>query len=570
MSESNIELLGKMAQSGMNAAIPKFGSIALPVSEYNAASLKKWADECKRLNLAFVPLFNWWSVNEATWIKHYNPVVTDSGKVLEKTPCPYTQDYWDRSITPRFVAISQVFQEGEIAAVGVDMEMYGAELKDYEGGCYCDVCFARYLQAKGLSGGLPAPADRARAIEEADELDAYHAVQREAARTFAVACREAVHQGRPGLRLGVIQLDKPVPLQQGIALGFGTPDLPVLCLTGETYSTGYTPYIASVQEMFRAMGAFVDLVVGIWQSRFSPANIAEQLYHSAHDSCGYWIYTMQTFENPDYHPLPETPEKYWAAIGQANSELDRLGEDINYQTSLPMRPFEPPPLPLPWSGFHMYDLIARSTTALPMPAAWLRKTNWIYFYAEQGDRIEFEMSRVQIGSYIDLPSIGMVSPTGMHLAEGTAKQDRPIVLQSVAPETGVYGLVVESGDSVADISRNSHPYAVHIPQPAGAKFVTKIPVLFVALSPDGDTIEFEFVTENSAESVKGTVFAENGLELWSGVVEGPTKISLEKPTGTFVQLRFEKLPDHLFEDVSVRGGQGILPFAATDPAGLLQ
>ncbi|MCM3901961.1 MAG: hypothetical protein ND866_09670 [Pyrinomonadaceae bacterium] len=569
MSESNIILLERMAQVGMNAAITKFGGIAAPVSEYNAAFLKKWADECKRLNLAFVPVFNWWSVDDATWLKNYNHVVTESGKGLDNTPCPYTQDFWDRSIAPRFVAISQALGEGTIAAVGVDMEMYGAESLGYEGGCYCDICFARYLQAKGRSGGIPAPVDRGRIIRDANELDAYQAVQREAARAFAVTCREAVHKVRPGLRLGVMHLDQPIPVQQGLALGFGTADLPVFCLTERTYSSGYTPYIVSVQESFRMMGAFVDLLVGISQSRFSPANIAEQLYYSAHDSYGYWVYTMETFEMPDYHPLPGTPEEHWAVIRQANLELDRLGEDGNYQTSLSMRPFEPPPFPLPWSDFHMYDLIARSGTTSPMPGVWLRNTNWVYFYAKQGDRIEFEMTGFQIGTYRDLPSLGIVSPNGMYLAEGTAKKDQPVVIQTVATETGVYGLVIESGFSAAEISKSSHPYAVHIAQPVGARFVTKLPLLFVALSPETATIEFEFLTYNSAEAVKGSVLAENGAELWSGVVEGPTKISLTKPTGTLVQLRFEQLPDHLLEDVIVRGGQGVLPFAATNPAGLL-
>jgi hypothetical protein len=569
MNESNIKLLERMAQAGMNAAIPKFGSIAAPVRESSTAMLRKWADECKRLNLAFVPLINWWSVYDATWLENYNPVVTDSGKVLENTPCPYTRDFWDRSITPRLVAVSQALGEGDIAAVGIDMEMYGAEIADYTGGCYCDGCFSRYLQAKGRSGALPAPADRGRIIKEADELDAYQAVQREAARTFAAACREAFHKVRPGIRLAVLHLDQPIPLQEGLALGLGTPGLPVFCLTEKTYSNGYTPYIALAQESFREMGAFVDLLVGISQSRFSPANIAEQLYYSAHDSYGYWVYTMETFEMLDYHPLPGTPEEHWAGIEEANRELDRLGKDGNYQTSLRMRSFEPPPFPLPWSGFQMYDLVPRPGVPSSFPGAWLRKANWVYFYARQGDSIEFEMTRVQVGTYPDLPSIGMVSPTGVFLGEGTAKMDQPVVLQALAPETGVYGLVVESGGSAAVITRASHPYAVHIAQPLGARFVTTLSPLFVALSPDAATIGFEFVTETSAEAVKGTVFSESGAQLWSGVVEGPTKISLDRPAGTLVEIRFEQLPDHLMDDVHVRGGQGVLPFAATDPAGLL-
>jgi hypothetical protein len=163
----------------------------------------------------------------------------------------------------------------------------------------------------------------------------------------------------------------------------------------------------------------------------------------------------------------------------------------------------------------------------------------------------------------------MISPAGTRLDEGTAKKDRPAVLQTVAPETGVYGLVVVAGAGAAEMTKSSHPYAVRIASPSYAGFVTRLPLLFVALSHDAAAIEFEFETGNSFEAAKGTVIAENGAELWSGVVEGYTKVRIDRPAGTFVELKFERLPGHVFEDVRVRGVKGVLPFAATDPAGLL-
>jgi len=570
MSVSDIKLLFWMSQNGMNAAIPKFGSIEFPVTGSSADMLRRWADECKRRNLAFMPVFNWWGRHEARWLMDYNHVVTESGRILGKTPCPYTQDFWDRSIIRRIVAIGQALEGRPVAAVLIDMEMYGAENRNYEGGCYCDICFARFNQAKGRLGRLPAPSARGRIIKEANELDAYRAVQREAARTFAAACREAVHKVRPGLRLGVLWLDQAIPLEQGIALGFGTPDLPVVCLTERNYSNGHTPYIVSVQESFRKMGAFVDLLVGIWQSKFPPANIPEQLYHCAHDSYGYWIYTMETFERPGYHPLPGTPEEHWSAIRKANMELDKLGENGRYKTALRIRQFEPPPFPLPWSDFRKYDLASRPGSVSPMPVVWLRGTNWIYFFAKKNDTIAFEVTRKQIGRYGDIPRIGLVSPAGTHLAEGTAKRYRSAVVGAIATETGVYGLVVVAGAVAAEVTKASHPYAVHIDaQYGGAGFVDRLPLLFVALSPDAAAIEFEFLTENSDEAVKGTVLAENGAEIWSGVVEGPTKIRIDNPPGTRLQLQFAGLPGHTFEDVKIRGVKGVLPFAAPDPAGLL-
>lgn len=568
MGGKNFKVLGKMAQNGMNAAIPSFGSIPEPIPEFHAALLRKWADECSRRNLAFMPAIYWWGGDEARRFKYYNHVVTEKGQYLANTPCPYTRDFWDRCITPRFLAVCRAVGGRPLAAVCVDMEMYGGDHTGYERGCYCDGCFARYLQAKGLPGKLPAPADRGKTIKEAGELDRYQAVQREAARTFAVACREAVHKARPGLRLGALHLDHAIPILQGIALGFGTPDLPVFCLTEKTYWNGHTTYIASAQESFRKSGAFVDLLVGIWQSRFPPENIAEQLYHCAQDSNGYWIYTMETFEKPDYHPLAGAPEEYWAGIRKANLELDKMEADANFRTALRIRPFKAPPPPLPYDQFHKYDLFPPSGKKLPVPSVRIRGTNWIYFHAMRGDRIEFEATQVQIGANDDSTRVGLMSPTGGGLAEITVMKDRPAVLRAVAPVTGIYGIVVVAGAGAAEMTRTSHPYAVHIASPGLAGFVTRLPLLYVVPSPDADRIEFEFETDSGLEAVKGTVLAENGAELWAGVVGGRMKAAIDKPAGSLVVLKFERLPGNRVAGVRVRGVKGVLPFAATDPAGL--
>jgi hypothetical protein len=82
------------------------------------------------------------------------------------------------------------------------------------------------------------------------------------------------------------------------------------------------------------------LVLGIWQDKFSPENLAEQYYHCAKDSAGYWIYSVGSLSSvipPWYSPkkvkekaLPFPKDNYWQAITLANKELDKLSTDPNY------------------------------------------------------------------------------------------------------------------------------------------------------------------------------------------------------------------------------------------------
>jgi hypothetical protein len=206
-----------------------------------------------------------------------------------------------------------------------------------------------------------------------------------------------------------------------------------------------------------------------------------------------------------------------------------------------------------------------------MPAARLRGTNWLYFYANKDENIEFEIVWQRVANYTDPVRIGLVSPTGTHLNEGTATKDQSFLLQTAAPMNGVYGLVVMSvnGANAAYIVKVSHHYTVHIAHPRGAGFVYKLPPLFVSVVRNAAAVELEFVTDGGVEAVLGTVLANNGLKLWSGVIDGPTKVRIDKPVGSYLELRFDKIPGRTFEDIGVRGLQGVFPFVATHPAGLL-
>jgi hypothetical protein len=575
MSASNISLLPRMSQVGMNAALPKFNISTSLLSIDSIAALRQWAGQCARLGLLFMPVFNWWDATQGQNLTNYNHVVTDSGAVLANTPCPYNQSFWDNWVTPRLLSLIQAVADLPLNAVLIDMEMYNVESTEYNRGCYCDQCYTRYMKAKGLSGPLPAPAARNGIVNSAGDLAFYESLQREAVHSYATALRQAAQKLYPGLRLGALQLDSTIPLQQGIALGFGTPALPVYCLTERTYETGYTPYIASTKNSFSNLGAYVDLLVGIWQSRFPTANIPEQLYYSAHDSHGYWIYTMETFANPDYQPLPGTLDQGWSAIQAADQELDKLAANPNYLTALQIRPIAPPPLPLDWSGFVNLNLLPSSSSKKapnPMPVARLRETNWYYFYAVKGDNIEFELTWRQVGNYTDPVRGGMISPAGIKLADGSSTNGSPFSIKTVAAETGVYGLVTMAGGGNAngvDITRASHPYVIYTGSKSGALFYSVVPPLYVSVIPNVTQVDLQFSTQNTAESVKGTVLAKDGSQLWSGVVNGPTQVLINNPGASPLQIRFDQILGFNLGAIWVKTVNGVMPFVASDPSALL-
>lgn len=572
MSASNIDLLPQMAQAGMNAAIPKF-DLKAPLTDDVVAKLCRWAEKANEYNLAFMPVINWWGASHVKYLPGYSPVVTDSGTVLVNTPCPYTEAFWEKWVIPRMASLAESIGNRPIGALLIDMEMYGVEYTEYTRGCYCDECFSRYMKAKGFKGSLPKPSDRNDFVKKLGDLALYESLQREASRALAVECRNILHRVNPGLRLGALNLDSDIPLQQGIVLGFGTQQMPVYCLTEKTYSTGFSPYITIVQQYFKQIGANVDLLVGIWQSKFPSENISEQLYHCAHESYGYWIYTMETFASLDYHPLPGKPEEFWIAIQRANKEMGKLELNQNYKTDLKIRPFEAPTEPLPWKGFVRYNLVQYETKASNLiPMARLRGTNWVYFYAKKGEPIQFEIAWQRVANNTDPVRVGLVSPDGTPLTDYTVKRGKPLLVTAVAPINGVYGLVVMSvnGTNSADITKASHPYAVHIGSIKGAGFVDKLPPVFVSVVPNSKYVEFLFVTENNAEAVKGAVLALDGSQLWSGIIDGATRVHIDNPGIGLLQIRFDKLPGHVFEDVWVKGLKGVLPFVSTDPTGLLK
>ena len=571
MAPGNIKLVPRMQEVGMNAALVKFGSLRPTLSPGQCSQMVRWADEGAILGISFLPVINLFGGYEPKWVRDFVRYVDPRGIEYLRTPCFADGDFWAKTVTARFTAISTALRGKNLGGICLDVEMYGADFSGYHRPCYCDACFSRFLRSRGPAGELPPPRERAKSLSESELAQAYWDFQAGHVEQHARACREALHAINPKIRIGVLHLDWESPMHHGVARGFGTEQLPVMCLTERTYSSGYDGYVAKAQQRFRDIAAHVEILAGVWHSRFPSENLAEHYYHLAKDTLGYWIYTMQTFESPNYSPLPGSHESYWNAIKTADAELDKLAADPDYTTRLKVRPFETPVIPLTAHGFKAVDLTPYRPDAEPGDHPRLRKRNTLYFHAKAGDKIAFDVAFRQIGKYRDAGQFLLVQPDGTEMARGKiSKQETPGVARATASQTGMHGLLINMGSNACEVTSCSHPYAVNAAGKRSGWLITKVPPLYFLRRDGAESVVLWFETEGAGEGVRATIETDTGEQVYRGSIIRPERIELKlSPEVRHITATFEKLPDSVMEDLKIGVEKGLYPFAATSLAGLL-
>jgi hypothetical protein len=80
----------------------------------------------------------------------------------------------------------------------------------------------------------------------------------------------------------------------------------------------------------------------------------------------------------------------------------------------------------------------------------------------------------------------------------------------------------------------------------------------------------ELTTPVTAQAVKATVTAEDGALLWSGVVDGVARVSIDAPRGAYVRIDATKLQGRVLQDFHVKAIEGLVPLAALEPTWLLR
>ena len=460
----------RMKSVGMNLLMPKFGGLQATPTEDNIKLLRQWGEAAKANGLHLMPVFNVRG-GETEKLLNDRREVTAGGQVMKRTPCPLDEAFWTRYLLGRSVWLAQHAKELGLDGAIIDPEMYGSDHTTFNTACYCDDCLREFLKARGqaVPEPLPAPAQRLAWLKEQKLEAAYTDYFVSRVQAFSQQIEQQVHAANPDFVLGVLLLDYPLPFMKGMAMGMGTEERPVLAFSETTYSPGYTDYVPKQQAAFAAMPAHVLLVPGLWQQQFPSGNLAEQYYACAAASAGYWIYTYESLledvsKSPGY-ALREPEDRYWDAMRTANTELDKLARDHNYQSVLKVRPYDPP---LPVLG----------TADIPIPALQaapddkplklgpptqprLRNRNPLAIVCRPGEPVKLKVTNLQLASYTPGTQWAVVGPDGKRLREGRMKVKESQEISFTPERDGTYLLVADSGqNSYAVQVLSSQPYGL--------------------------------------------------------------------------------------------------------------
>jgi hypothetical protein len=555
------------AKAGCNTLILAL-DVRVPAPAELEPTMARWARACAQHELDLWVSFTLFSAREPKWVGRYRPFVDAEGKRHPNTPCPLDEDFWQRTVAARYDLLADLARKHDLAGILIDPEMYGADFSLYRQPCHCATCSAAAadkLDEQAEEGAASRWSDGNRALR------AQRAALRDTIREWMAASRERVAQRAPGVQLGGFHIDQQTPFAEGLLLGMGTEEQPAYIFSQRTYQFGYTPNVQKIQQQVQRLGASAKLVCGLWQRKFTPEALAAHAYHCARDSAGYWIYTFETFSRPEYSPLPKPASEYWAALRRANEELGRLARDGRYATKLEVEPHRLPPQDVNPRAARRLDLRPlRPGDGGAVPPVRLRKQNVLYFHADAGARMAFELDFDQLGRYADSGRAVIVSPRQRPLKQVDLMDpdEDAVEISTTARVAGVHALVVNTGLN-AVVVETSQPYAIAANEGAPARFSHIIPTLYVLAKPGAREIRLRLETDTAGERVNA-VFSDGDTTLQEEIIVGPEEVAVRLPAGRRVlQIDIEKVPGAGKQDLLVTVLDGAYPYVAPTTAGLL-
>lgn len=429
----NFSMLAPMARHGMNSIFVSMGGHMLhpdrpdrareqtTLGPQQRALLDRWQQATAAEGLKFFPMIEVYGTDDRKRWPLQRVFVDRAGKAYPHTPCPNDPEFWQKNLINFFVEVARwAADKPNVPAILTDAEMYGADRSAFVDDCFCPDCRAAiaerlnvHLDALDLADGPMLARYRAASLAIVTEL--------------ATRLREAVHAVYPHCLLGGYVLDhfgsgwSSPAFYRGVTLGWGTPELPVLVFSEATYETGYHAaftepdrpllratgsgdgatfgigdhpgYLERVRATYRQWGAHARLVPGLWINRIPEENFAENIYHCAINTRGYWIYDLMPLgekamrREHGYLQLPGGgAAAYWQAIQQGNEELDRwLRSEGRHVSTLRLRAFTLPAPSVTLSSRLDVDLPV--TGGLDGPAPFLFRNSEAHYYipAAAGD-----------------------------------------------------------------------------------------------------------------------------------------------------------------------------------------
>ncbi|MBN1444666.1 MAG: hypothetical protein JW957_00985 [Candidatus Omnitrophica bacterium] len=519
------EHFARLAAHGINTLLLSFASLDIDATD-EIALMKKQADRCSGLGLHMFVCVR--LCGDKAELRYLVPggrcYVGGKGGALTKTPCPVDPVFWDNVVTKRAQLAAEHSLMHKIDGFALDPEMYSADMANFPGYCYCEYCFREFFQHRGLQVDVPSPEKRSAWLKDNGLLETYQRWQEEQAQGLAVKTMQAVHKINPGMVIGVLSLDDRSWYSNAWARGFGSPEMPVIAFSENTYSTGADKYLVRTKEHFKLINANALLCPGMWLRQFKVSDIASQLFYMAQDTAGYWVFTtyglvLPPEEVPTNHYTWLPPhQQYLDAFLLAGKELDRQakeGDAFVPKLKLASRQ-ETPRSALENAGLlgpapaELIPLDPAGQESRPMQEATrLRYQAVFYIPAAAGGNIKARLSAYKEGDSELMPVYGLLSPCGKVAAEGMLSFENPVLLDVPAEETGLYKLALAG--------RHSYSAAIDMPHAVQSvndtvSAVKHTAVMYFYVPPDCAEFFIKASTPYAAERAKLTVWDSDGKE----------------------------------------------------------
>ncbi len=556
IASANQNLLPKMRASGLNAAWVKFTNFKPDSDDEKALQrIEQWADACGKNEVELWPVVNFaGGQTELESFPDFRREVTLRGVINQHTPCPTDERYWRQVVFPRLLKLAELSQTLTIIRGAVlDLEMYGADHAGYGAPCACEAC-------RHGAGSAEPPV----------LLD----WQRSEVRRICRELEQQVHRINPKFQFAAMHLEEPFAFFEGVALGLGTRDVPVIVAAERTYSIGYTPEVDDTQNRFRKLNAHVRYLGGMWIQEFRSERVAPQLYALGSHGGGFWLYTLGSLATPadrvpEGYRVPDPQPQYWSSFREASDELDRfVALGSSYRSPLEAK-FVPSDRTVSLTK-RVLEPVSATPPRLPLAGEeiHLRRYNIAFVLLSENETLRFRVRGFPVGKHMTEGQLKVLDPDGRELLSRPVVLGRAEDVELTAKSAGTHWITLNMGPCACQLTV-SNPRIVFF---AGRHHRLKVHRvarrLYFAVA-DGQQPVIDVVTEGAKEAVTVKLLNPHGKVAAEKVISGSEQLAADGPSGVW-SIVIEPARGGSFQDVSLGLAPPLAPYLSDDPSRLLR
>ncbi|MBM3474736.1 MAG: right-handed parallel beta-helix repeat-containing protein [Armatimonadetes bacterium] len=202
----------------------------------------------------------------------------------------------------------------------------------------------------------------------------------------------------------------------------------------------------------------------------------------------------------------------------------------------------------------------------------LRNAFRLVLYAQQGDAVSFTMRYAQLGRYSGNPMpVKVTAPSGTVVLDAKGEFMKDTGYEFTAPETGAYGIALDSGANTAQVTQTTNPYCV-VTGGDPIHFLSTIGDVFFYVPATVTEFGLKVFGEGSGEGVHATLYdSQDQLVGDQDDITQPHQFVVERGAtaeGEVWRLHLAKPSGMAMEDFHVQL-QGLPPVIAPTKASLL-